>query len=69
LLNHLTFGPPIRDWQNKRAVSRRSKVVASVSMLVLLVITPLVGAPLWAAGLQGVVLLIVATFLWRQPEP
>jgi hypothetical protein len=38
-------------------------------LLVLLVTTPLVGAPLWAAGLQGVVLLIVATFLWRQPEP
>ena len=54
---------------NKRAISRRSKVVASVSMLVLLVITPLVGGPPWAAGFQGIVLLIVATFLWRQPEP
>lgn len=69
LLNHPTFGPPIHDWQSKRAISRRSKVIASASMLVLLIITPLVGAPLWAAGLQGVVLLIVATFLWRQPEP
>jgi hypothetical protein len=38
-------------------------------MLVLLVITPLVGAPLWAAGVQAVVLSIVATFLWRQAEP
>ena len=46
-----------------------TKVVASASMLVLLVITPLVGAPLWAAALQGGVLLVVATFLWRQPEP
>ena len=68
LLNHPTLGPPILDWQNKRAISRRSKVIASVSMLLLLAITPLVGAPLWAAGLQAVVLAIVATFLWRQPE-
>lgn len=69
LINHPTLGPPIHDWQNKRAISRRTKVVASASMLVLLVITPLVGAPPWAAALQGVVLLIVAAFLWRQPEP
>lgn len=69
LLSHPTLGPPILDWQNKRAIARRTKVVASISMLVLLIITPAVGAPLWAAGLQTVVLLVVAAFLWRQPEP
>ncbi len=69
LVNHPTLGPPITDWQDKRAISRRSKVVASITMLVLLVITPLVGAPPWAAAVQAVVLVAVATFLWRQPEP
>lgn len=68
LLNHPTLRPRILDWQNKGAISRRSKVIASVSMLLLLAITPLVGARLRAAGLQAVVLAIVATFLWRQPE-
>lgn len=69
LLNHPTLGPPIHDWQSNRAISRRSKVVATLSMLALLIITPLVGAPLWAAALQGVVLCIVATFLWTRREP
>lgn len=69
LLDHPTLGPPIQDWQNNRAISRRSKVVATVSMLLLLIITPLVGAPPWAAALQGVVLCIVAAFLWNQREP
>lgn len=69
LVSHPTLGPPIRDWQDKRSISRRSKVVASITMLVLLVITPLVGAPLWAAAVQALALIAVATFLWRQPEP
>lgn len=69
LLNHPTLGPPIHDWQANRAISRRSKVVATLSMLVLLIITPLVGAPLWAAALQAAVLCVVAAFLWTRREP
>ena len=69
LLNHPTLGPPIHDWQTNRAISRRSKVVASLSMIALLIVTPLVGAPLWAAALQGAVLCVVATFLWTRREP
>ena len=69
LITHPTLGPPINDWREKRAITRRSKIVATASMLILLVITLLVGAPLWAAGAQAVILSIVATFLWRQTEP
>ena len=68
LINHPTLGPPIINWREKRAITRRSKIVATVSMLVLLVITPLVGAPWWAAAAQGGVLTVVAIFLWRQAE-
>jgi uncharacterized membrane protein YbaN (DUF454 family) len=69
LLNHPTLGPPIQDWQTNRAISRRSKVIATLSMLVLLIITPLVGAPLWAAALQAVILCVVGGFLWTRREP
>ena len=61
LLNHPTFGPPILDWQNKRAISRRSKVVASVAMLLRLGITQRVGGPLWAAGREPDVPVICTT--------
>lgn len=69
LINHPTLGPPIINWREKRAITRRSKIVATVSMLVLLVITPLVGAPWWAAAVQAAMLTAVAIFLWRQAEP
>ena len=44
LITHPTLGPPINDWREKRAITRRSKIVATASMLILLAITPLVGA-------------------------
>lgn len=69
LINHPTLGPPIINWREKRAITRRSKIVATLSMLVLLAITPLVGAPWWAAAVQAAVLTVVAIFLWRQAEP
>lgn len=69
LINHPTLGPPIVNWREKRAITRRSKIVATLSMLILLVITPLVGAPWWAAAVQAAVLTMVAIFLWRQAEP
>ena len=69
LINHPTFGPPIVNWREKRSITRRSKIVATLSMLVLLVITPLVGAPWWVVAIQASVLTVVAIFLWRQSEP
>ena len=69
LINHPTLGPPIINWREKRAITRRSKIVATLSMLVLLVITPLVGAPWWVVAFQAAVLTVVASFLWRQSEP
>ena len=69
LINHPTLGLPINNWRERRAITRRSKIVATVSMLILLVITPLVGAPWWAAAVQAAVLTMVAIFLWRQAEP
>ena len=69
LINHPTLGPPIINWREKRAITRRSKIVSTVSMLVLLVITPLVGAPWWAAAVHAAMLTAVVIFLWRQAEP
>lgn len=32
ILEHPTWGPQIRDWQERRAISRRSKVIAIASI-------------------------------------
>ena len=35
LLNHRWFGPMLRDWERDRSLTRRTKTVAVVSMLVM----------------------------------
>lgn len=39
LLNHPTYGPSLRDWRERRAISRRAKVAAVSAMTVGAVVT------------------------------
>ena len=41
LLNHRWFGPMLRDWESDRSLTRRTKTIAVVSMLVM------VGFSIW----------------------
>jgi uncharacterized protein len=41
LLNHRWLGPPLRDWERNRSLTRRTKTVAVLSMLVM------VGFSIW----------------------
>jgi uncharacterized membrane protein YbaN (DUF454 family) len=68
LLAHPRHGPPIRRWRDHRAVPRRAKWFASVTMLVSTALIALSSAPL--AVKVGIPLLMaaVATWLWRRPE-
>lgn len=68
LLTHPKLGPPIHNWQQHGAVSRKIKVVASTAMLLLLVLSVAMGAPGWVIASQAVVLCGVALFLWSRPE-
>ena len=69
LMSHPRFGPPIRDWQEHRAISRPAKWLGTASMVGLLGVSVLVGVPTWALAAQGGVLLVVAVFLWSHAEP
>lgn len=68
LLRHPRFGPSIRDWRERGAVSRRAKRLAVAGMagsgllLVFLPVHPWLRAGVW------LILVIVATWLWRRPE-
>ncbi len=50
LLNHRFLGPMVRDWETHRSLTRRSKTVAQVSMVVM------VGLSAWSFRGQPVVL-------------
>lgn len=69
LLSHPQFGPPIHAWREHRAIPRRVKWLGSLSLLALLPISILVGAPTWVVGLQSLIVVGVGAFLWTRPEP
>ncbi len=68
LLTHPTFGPPINDWNEYRAISRRVKVFATLSIGLIFSVTLIIGVPLWALAAQASVLTVVLFFLWTTRE-
>jgi uncharacterized membrane protein YbaN (DUF454 family) len=69
LLRHRLFGPTIRDWQRERAVQRRAKWAATLTMLLCAVVMLWVAPAKWIAGVGCLVMLVVAVWLWQRPEP
>lgn len=68
LINHRQFGRAIRDWQQHGCISRRVKVAALATMVLMLGLTWISGAPVWILATQAVVLAVVAAFLVSRPE-
>lgn len=74
LLADPRFGPMIRDWSAHRAVSRRGKRMAILSMVACTVV--LLGLALvvpgyrwWAVALPVACMAVVGAWLWCRPEP
>ena len=67
LLDHPTYGPSLRDWRQRRAISRRSKVIAITSMAVgAAVVWFTIGWP-WVL-ISLAVLAITGTWIWTRNE-
>lgn len=66
---HRVFGPMIRDWQASGAVSRRAKWAATVTMAVCAVVMFATAPKVWMASTGSGIMLVVAIWLWRRPEP
>jgi len=69
LIEHPNLGPPISHWHHHRAISKRTKIYASISMLAVFAISLLVSAPTWVLFTQAGVLSFVALFLWTRRGP
>jgi hypothetical protein len=68
LLDHQTFGPPIRNWQENGAISRPAKRLAVASMAAVLVGSVAAGMP-WRVVVGQVALMAIgAAFVLTRPD-
>ncbi len=68
MLNHKIIGPEIRNWNEKRIINRRAKIMASAGMAGSFVLALALSVPLKYIALQVVCLVFVARFIWKQKE-
>lgn len=69
LESHGIFGPLLRNWRLHRAVSRRAKWVAALTMGFCSILCFATAPRVWMAWLGTAIMAIVATWLWLRPEP
>ena len=68
LIEHDNFGPAIRNWQEKGAISRRSKWLSTVFMTAALLLSVALDAAEWLILLQGATIAGVILFIWTRPD-
>ena len=68
LLAHRVFGPMVRDWQARGAVSRKAKRLATAMMALCAVIMFATAPKAWMAATGTGIMTIVAIWLWLRPE-
>lgn len=67
LINHPRLGPLIRDWHANGAIRRPAKVMATVSIGIVFLVSLALGIAAWVMLIQGVVLSCVLLFIWTRP--
>jgi len=67
LVEHPRLGPPIRDWRERRAISKKAKLMAGVAMILVVMLAALAGAPPAVLIIQVVVLALVGAFVFTRP--
>ncbi|HMN44594.1 MAG TPA: YbaN family protein [Povalibacter sp.] len=68
LLAHSTYGPHIRVWRERGVIPRKAKMASTSMMAVSAIGLQFAPAPLWLRVGAPLLMLVVALWLWRQPE-
>ncbi len=67
LLDHPRYGASLRDWRERRSISRKSKIAALVAMAWAGVLAwLLIGFPM--AGISIAIMAVTGTWIWTRPE-
>lgn len=67
LLAHPKWGPPLREWRERRAIPRRAKIAALATMAVSVAVTALTAGWPWVLIPLGVMALS-GTWIWTRAE-
>ncbi len=68
LLDHPVFGPPIIDWEERGAISRKAKILAVTTMIAVLAFSFVLGLAGWIIAVQAVCLAGAAAFVLTRPD-
>ena len=68
LMAHPRFGPPIKRWRERGAISPKAKTLAAIAMAAGFFAAVAFGAPRFALIAQGVVLAGVGAFVFTRPN-
>lgn len=68
ILNHPTYGPPVRAWREHGAVSRLAKIWAVGAMACGVGFSWLAGMPAWVVAGQGLICTAIGAYLVTRPE-
>lgn len=69
LLSNPVFGPVIKDWEAHRAISTSAKVLALISMALVIAVSIWLDVPVWVIAVQTIILGSVAAYLVTRPTP
>ncbi|MEM1380695.1 MAG: YbaN family protein [Pseudomonadota bacterium] len=69
LVAHPVFGPMIANWRDYGAISRRAKIIGTLSMAGVFVLSFVLNAPATVLVVQAVVLIASAAFVLTRPAP
>ncbi|MBI1235333.1 MAG: DUF454 family protein [Alphaproteobacteria bacterium] len=69
LLRHRIFGPLIETWRRYGAISRRAKILGILSLIAVIVLSVLAGAPRYVLLIQAVILPLCSLFIVSRPRP
>lgn len=68
LVEHPQLGGPIRDWNERGAIGRRAKTIATLSILASPLLTWALGFGAAVIGTQVLALAGVLLFIWTRPD-
>lgn len=68
ILQHPTYGPPVRAWQESGIVSRRAKIWAITAMASGVAVAIWLSIPIWIVAIQTTVCCLVGIYLATRPE-